>query len=362
MYQSQVRPERAGRTLVAQQQSRHCYPPTYICNTEIHSVNSSLNSCFLKLVWRGIASLLVCAAIVGCGGITYKSLGTKGSSQGSTIALSAVSCGTQSLTGAQSKGCSVTLSATALSSITVKLSSSNSALQIPAAITIAIGQNSATFNAVTSGVNKTLNVTITASSGGVTKTAALTLYPVPAATPSLTDVSCSTQSLSGPTTASCSVSLSPAATSPIAVSLTSSSSAFKVPAAVTIASGETSASFNAVVSAVSTTQSVTLTAASGGVTRTYPIQLVGSAAQTTQQHKVQLSWNAPGSSTILGYNVYRSVAGIASFALLTSSPDTQTSYTDASVVSGSTYNYVVTSVDNTGAESSPSNSTQVTIP
>jgi fibronectin type 3 domain-containing protein len=40
----------------------------------------------------------------------------------------------------------------------------------------------------------------------------------------------------------------------------------------------------------------------------------------------------------------------------------QTTFTDANVQSGQTYLYYVTSVDSSGAESSPSNSTTVTIP
>lgn len=363
MYQSQVRPDSAGRSLVAKQQLRQ-HPGSYICSTQIGSAKTSLNSTLLQFARRGIASLIVCGAIAGCGGITYKNLGTTGSSQGNGVALSGVSCGTQSLTGAQSKTCSVSLSATALSSITVKLSSSNSALQIPASITIAIGQSAATFTAVTTGVSKSVNVTITASVGGVTKTAALTLYPTTASTPSLAGVTCATQSLTGPTTTSCSVSLSAAATSPTSVSLSSSNSALQVPTAVTVSSGSTSASFNVTASAVSSTQNVTVTAASGGVSQTYPLQLLASSGQTSQQqqHKVQLSWNAPSGSTIAGYNVYRAVVGVSNYALLTASLDLQTSFTDASVLSGSTYAYVVTSVDSAGMESSPSDSTQVSIP
>jgi fibronectin type 3 domain-containing protein len=91
---------------------------------------------------------------------------------------------------------------------------------------------------------------------------------------------------------------------------------------------------------------------------------MSSSGSTTQQHKVQLNWNPPSSSTstITGYNVYRATLGASSYALLTPSLDTQMTYTDAGVLSGSTYNYVVTSVDSKGMESIPSDSTQVTIP
>jgi len=63
----------------------------------------------------------------------------------------------------------------------------------------------------------------------------------------------------------------------------------------------------------------------------------------------------------VGYNIYRAITGVSSYALL-SSLDAQTSYADTGVQSGSTYDYIVKSVDSKGMESTPSNSTRVTIP
>jgi fibronectin type 3 domain-containing protein len=80
-------------------------------------------------------------------------------------------------------------------------------------------------------------------------------------------------------------------------------------------------------------------------------------------HQVALSWQAPSSSSvpIAGYNVYRAPGGTSSFAVV-GSMDAQTAYTDTSVLGGQTYNYYITSVDSAGTESSPSNTTTVTIP
>jgi len=64
---------------------------------------------------------------------------------------------------------------------------------------------------------------------------------------------------------------------------------------------------------------------------------------------------------ISGYNVYRAVGGTTSFAVV-NSMDTQTAYTDSSVQAGQSYNYYVTTVDSSGAESAPSNTTSVTVP
>jgi hypothetical protein len=80
-------------------------------------------------------------------------------------------------------------------------------------------------------------------------------------------------------------------------------------------------------------------------------------------HEVDLSWNPPGSSPdpVAGYNVYRSI-GSGAVTLINTSIDTQTAYVDSAVVSGTTYSYLVKSVDNSGIESIPSNQVTVTVP
>jgi hypothetical protein len=67
----------------------------------------------------------------------------------------------------------VKLSGAALSATTVSLSTSSfNAAQIPNAVTVALGQTSATFNITTVGKGV---ATITATLGGVKQTAALTV-------------------------------------------------------------------------------------------------------------------------------------------------------------------------------------------
>jgi hypothetical protein len=80
-------------------------------------------------------------------------------------------------------------------------------------------------------------------------------------------------------------------------------------------------------------------------------------------HTVDLNWNAPASSSdpVAGYNIYRSTGG-HSFQRLNSSVSQQTAYQDGSVQAGGTYVYYVTTVDGSGAESSPSNTTTVSVP
>jgi acid phosphatase type 7 len=83
-----------------------------------------------------------------------------------------------------------------------------------------------------------------------------------------------------------------------------------------------------------------------------PRALTATPGNTT----VTLNWSASPGRAVSGYKVYRANADGSwpSTPLATVSASTL-SYTDASVVNGSTYTYRVTSYDGTGNESSPSN-------
>lgn len=180
-------------------------------------------------------------------------------------------------------------------------------------------------------------------------------------TAALSAVSCSSASLTGSGTDACTVTLAAAAPSGgTTVTLSSSTSAVKVPPSVTVAEGATSGAFTATVSAVSTAQSGTVSASAGGVTETFALQL--KAASSTSGYAVNLSWDAPGDSSISGYNIYRSPGSGGTFSLLNSTVNTPTSYTDSTVAGGSSYHYEVTTVDASGVESVPSNLFTATIP
>lgn len=335
MYQSQVRPDTCGRELVAQQQPEQhpSSPRSHRSPSQIFY--SFLQSSFQSTSFRSAALALIAIGIISflsaCGGVTFRDTAVpKGSSgtSSSTPALSQISCGTQSLTGAQTKACSVYLSTAASTSTAVALTSSNAALQVPKAVTIAAGAKSAGFDAVSSVVTKQLSVTISGSSHGVTKTDMLTLYPPAASTSSLTKVSCGTQTLTGPTTKGCSVYLSAAAESQVTVSLSSSNSALQVPGSVTVPAGATTGGFSVTASAVTTTENVTLTASANGITETEVIQLDGSGGTQTAQHHVQLNWDAPSATSvaITGYNVYRAASGSSNYARLNASLEAGTSF------------------------------------
>lgn len=86
----------------------------------------------------------------------------------------------------------------------------------------------------------------------------------------------------------------------------------------------------------------------------------GSGTQGSQ-HSVGLSWNA-STSQVIGYNVYRRIGSSGSYIRLNGSINTVTSYTDAAVQSGQTYDYVTTAVDASNMESAYSNEATASIP
>jgi fibronectin type 3 domain-containing protein len=89
----------------------------------------------------------------------------------------------------------------------------------------------------------------------------------------------------------------------------------------------------------------------------------GGAQLAKSSHTVALGWEAsPGN--VEGYNVYRGegASTAAIYTRLTASPVSTLNYRDADVASGTEYQYFVTSVSPTGAESAHSDGVSVTIP
>ncbi len=117
--------------------------------------------------------------------------------------------------------------------------------------------------------------------------------------------------------------------------------------------------------------SYTITPSNAGYNFTPPSQSVTvSSANVTginftaavqQAHTVALSWDA-STSTVSGYNVYRSTASGTGYAKINSSLVPALAYTDTTVVSGTTYFYVTTAVDSSGNESVNSNEVSAPIP
>jgi hypothetical protein len=78
------------------------------------------------------------------------------------------------------------------------------------------------------------------------------------------------------------------------------------------------------------------------------------------QHSVNLSWNA-STSSVAGYNIYRGIAP-GRYSKINSTLDSNTAYTDNTVVAGTTYYYAATAVNSSGVESGYSTPVQIVVP
>jgi hypothetical protein len=285
-------------------------------------------------------------------------------------ALNGLSCTSASLTGTATDSCVVTLSSAAASGgLAISLSSNNAAVTLPATITVAAGSTTAGFNVTAASVSSAQTVTLTAMEGGVTETYALQLGTGTSGPSSGLGISSTTVSFGD-------VTLNTPATQ--SITLTSAGSSLTVSAAVLAGAGF-SVSGTTFPLSLSAGQSATLNiqfdptaagAAAGTLTivstsLTNPSQIVNlSGTGVASAYEVNLSWSAPTSSAdpVAGYNIYRSPSGSSSYAQLNSSVLTQTSFVDTTVQNGQTYNYIVESVDSSGATSSPSNMASATTP
>ena len=288
-------------------------------------------------------------------------------------ALSAVSCGSATMTGAATQSCSVQLSTPAPSPFPVTLSSNNAAVEVPASVTVAQGATSAGFSATSSAVQSTQPATLTATAGGVAKTFAMQLQQA-AAGPSTAGsaLSVSTSSVSFgqvvlKTTATQTVTLTSSGTAAVSISAAQvTGSGFKISGGSFPATLDPGQKMNlnlefdpAVTGTVSGQLTITSNSTSNpGVT----VKLSGVGIPSS--HQVNLTWDPPASSAdpVAGYHVYRSAGSGGSYQLLKNSVIAETTYADTSVQGGQSYEYVVKSVDASGVESPASNTFNVAIP
>ncbi len=103
-----------------------------------------------------------------------------------------------------------------------------------------------------------------------------------------------------------------------------------------------------------------VTVASNATNSPATISLAG-AGTVTVSHSVVLTW-MPSTSTVAGYNVYRSEVSGGPYTKLDSSAVATDSFTDYTVQSGKTYYFVVTSVNTSGVQSADSAQVSATIP
>lgn len=80
-------------------------------------------------------------------------------------------------------------------------------------------------------------------------------------------------------------------------------------------------------------------------------------------HSVDVAWNQSTSSSLQGYNVYRSGTSGGPYTKISLTLSSTTLlFTDTTPLSGQKYFYVVTAIDTSGAESAASSEVAVTIP
>ncbi len=310
--------------------------------------------------------------ITGSGGGATKAFTVKlnpGSSQpgSSSPTLAGLSCSKASMFAAGTDACTVTLSAAApAGGIAVALASNNAAAKVPSSVSVSANATSASFSTTVSAVTSTQAVTLTATASSVTKTFALQLMPASAAGGTLsinaTTVAFGNVMLNTPSTQS--ITLSATGSAVTVSGATASGTGFSVSGAtfpMTVNPGSSATinvAFNPTTAGAATGK---LTIANNSTnSANAAIALTG----TGISHQIALAWNAPADDAdpATGYKVYRATSGSSSYTLLNGSATSQTTYTDTSAQSGTTYQYYVTSVDKAGAESTPSNTATVVVP
>lgn len=281
--------------------------------------------------------------------------------------LSGLNCSSGLMTGAGTDSCTVTLNAAAAGGgFPISLTSNNSAVAVPATVTVATGATTATFRATVSSVSTAQKVTLTANAGGVLESFALQLGT---AAPLLTvstnslnfgDVAINTQAVQ-------SLTLLSSGASPLTVSLaTVLGAGFSVSGGVLpliLNSGQSATlqvAFDPTAAGTSTGTLTIVSTSLANATTVVNLSGIGNASA----YEVSLAWQAPDTSAdpIAGYDIFRSSDGGATYQQINSSLVSQTDYTDGSVQAGQTYNYMVESVDTSGVQSVPSNLAAVTIP
>jgi hypothetical protein len=278
--------------------------------------------------------------------------------------LSGLSCAISSMIGTGTDNCTVTLNATVPSvGFAVSLSSNNSAVTVPASVTVPGGANSASFTATVSSIGTAKAAILTASANGTSEAFPLQLN-VAAAGLNINATNIAFGAVNVNTQATQSVELT--ASGPLSIAIiaaTVEGAGFSISGAtfpLTLLAGQATVevSFDPTSAGAATGQLVIVsTSLAGGATA---ISLSG----TGRLEEVNLNWDAPSSSAdpVVGYNVYRAPGGDNSYQQLNGSTLNQTAYVDTGVQSGQTYDYIVESVDAAGVTSSPSNVASVTLP
>jgi len=279
-----------------------------------------------------------------------------------TPSLSGLTCNSQSYSAAGVDSCLVSLYGTAPETgFTVSLASNNSSVVVPASVSVVPGAMSATFSASVTAVSTSQTATVTATAGGIAKIFTMQLGPSSAMlTANASNIPFGSVLINS--AAEQQITLTSSGTSAVTISSVAitgagfTGSGLTVP--MTLNPGQTAVLNVQFTPTATGSFSGQITVASNSISGSTIIGVNGSG----YGHKVLLNWNAPSASAVAGYNVYRVVSGSTNYQRINSSVVTSTAFTDGNLKSGSSYTYYVTSVDGSGQESVPSNTTVMAVP
>jgi hypothetical protein len=184
-------------------------------------------------------------------------------------ALASISANPGSVVGGSSATGSIVLSAATSSPVSGSLTSTSSAVTVPAAVTIGAGASGATFGITTTAVSATTAASLTATYNGVQKTTTFVVNPPPAATATLSTLTLAPTTVKGGTAVTATITLSaPAPGGGAKVTLKSSApSIAATPASVTVPAGAGSATFTITTARPARSTTLTVSATYGSKTR-----------------------------------------------------------------------------------------------
>jgi hypothetical protein len=191
--------------------------------------------------------------------------------------LTSIALNPSTIRGGEDAALTVNLTSPApIGGVTVTLSSTNTALVIPASVTVPAGETTVKVTLATRAVTATENGQLTATFAGVTKSVQVSVVA-----PVMASLTVEPNAVVGGTSATGTLELtSVAPAGGLVVSLTSSKSDVGVPASVTVPAGSTAVAFNIQTTKVTADVTSVITAGLNGNTRTAQIRVVAHQLST----------------------------------------------------------------------------------
>ena len=196
---------------------------------------------------------------------------------------------------------------------------------------------------------------IALSGTGVTATYSISVSPSSLSFGSVTDGSSMAQSFTIRNTGNSNVAISGMTTTGSGYSIASGAGA------VTLSANQSTAVSVQFAPTVAGSANGSVAIVSNATGAASSVTLSGTGTAASVNHSVGLNWGA-STSSVSGYNVYRSAVSGSAYAKVNGSLVGGVNYADSNVQSGQTYYYVATSVDASGNESVYSNEVSAIVP